>query len=384
LTQTAIIFGAGKTGRGFVAHLAFLGGADIILVDKNLQLVADLKKAGEYDIKVLDNEEKSCTIKVAAAYHIDDTAWHEAFLQTELSFTAVFGNNLEALAACLAPALQKRSATNPEQPLTIITCENKPSAAHVLKEQVLKNITKEDGAWLSEHVGFSEAMVLRTCLEAALGQAPLTVRAQAFFSLPCDGEAIKGELPVYGLKPLKNFANQLLRKIYTYNGINAVIAYLGARKGYVQLYDAGNDEEILAIARKAALEISQALIAEFGFDQEEQEEWTEAAFAKFSDRNIPDPINRNAADPVRKLGWDDRLIGPALLALKHNIFPDGLLHGIMACFDYTDPVTNSNVALLICEKGAEVVLKEVCGLSKKEGLFKLIKEEIVKSGLHEK
>jgi mannitol-1-phosphate 5-dehydrogenase len=384
LTKTAIIFGAGKTGRGFAAHLAFLGGADIILVDKSRQLVDDLKKAGEYFIQVLDKEEKRCTIRVEAVYHIDDPSWHDAFVQTGLTFTAVFGNNLEELARYLAPALQKKHLEKPEQPLTIITCENRTSAAAFLKEKVLQNLGQENERWLLKQVGFSEAIIFSTCLEASSEQSSLTIRAQNFFELPCNGEEIKGDLPVYGLKPLKNFGNQLRRKIYTYNCINAVITYLGARKGYTQLYEAGADEAILVIARKAAAESSRALVAEFGFDPAEQEAWTKAAFAKFSDRNIPDPIERNGADPVRKLSREDRLIGPALLALKHRINPEGLLEGIMACFEYNDSTNNRTIAHTIQKKGPDAVLKEICGLSEEEELFKLIKAQILKRRLHER
>ena len=382
MKKTAFIFGAGKTGRGFAAHLAFLGGYDIVLIDKNSQLVDDLQKTGEYFIQVLDKAEKSCTIPVPAAFHIDDPSWYETFVQTGLLFTAVFGNNLEELACYLAAALRKRYYANPEQPLTIITCENKTGAAHFLKEQVLQHLEQGPAHWLTEQVGFSEAIVFRTCLAAATGQSPLTIRAQNFFELPCNGDEVKSDLSVYGLKPLKNFSHQLQRKIYTYNCINAVITYLGAKKGYVQLYEAGADEEILATARKAAKESSRALVAEFGFDPNEQEAWTKAAFAKFGDRNIPDPIARNGADPVRKLSREDRLIGPALLALKHHIYPEGLLDGILACLEYTDTANNCQVARLIREKGPDVVLKEICGLSGEEELFVLIKEQILKRGLY--
>ncbi len=384
MKNTVLIFGAGKTGRGFAAHLAFLGGYDIVLIDKNRKLVADLKKEGQYHVQVLDNEEKSCTIHVSGVHPIADHSWHEDFVQTSLAFTSVFGNNLEELAGYLALALDKRYTENPEQMLTIITCENLTNAAHFLKDRVLKNLGPEKEVWLSEYIGFSESIVFRTCLEATPNQSPLTIRAQNFFELPCDGDAIKEELHVYGLKPLKNFSNQLRRKIYTYNCINAVITYLGAKKGYTQLHEAGNDAEILQTARKAANETAQALVAEFGFDSREQEEWTNAAFAKFRDRNIPDPIERNGADPVRKLSREDRLIGPALLALKHQIYPEGLLEGIMTCFDYRDPNKNFKVADIIREKGPDFVLQDICGLSEEEELFILIREQILKKGLNEK
>ncbi|GEO11837.1 hypothetical protein [Segetibacter aerophilus] len=379
MNKTALIFGAGKTGRGFAAHLAFLGEYEIVLIDKNEQLVADLKKAMQYDIQILDNPEKSATIIVSAVYHINDPSWHQAFAETGLVFTAVFGNNLEALSVEFAKALQKRWRVNKEQPLDIITCENITNAAGYLKQLVLHNLNETEQKWLLEKVGFSESIIFRTCIEASPTQSPLTIRSQNFFELPCDGDEIKGQLELYGLKPLKNFKNQLRRKIYTYNCINAVIAYLGARKGYTQLPDAGNDAEILETARKAADESCRAQIAEFGFDANEQNEWMMAALAKFADKNIPDPIERNAADPARKLGRDDRLIGPALLALKHNIHPIGLLAGIVACFNYKDPNQPRTITQQINEKGPEVVLRDTCGLSANEELFKLILSELKKS-----
>lgn len=375
MNRTALIFGAGKTGRGFAAHLAFLSGYDIVLIDKNMQLVTALQEAAQYDIEVLGNTAMNCTIPLTGVYHLTDPSWHDELVKTGLVFTAVFGNNLEDLARSLAPALTRRYKENGEQPLTIITCENLTGAAAFLKRAVLQHLEEEQKAWLDKCVGFSESIIFKTCLGPAAGQPPLTIQAQNLFELPCDGDAIREELQVVGLKPLQNFGNQLKRKIYTYNCINAVIAYLGAQRGYTQLYEAGNDPEILRTAREAALETARAQVAEFGFDPAEQDEWVRGAFAKFADRSIPDPIDRNAADPVRKLARHDRLIGPALLAVKHSIHPAGLLKGIMACFQYQDAATGT-VADLVKQKGVDWVLHEVCGLEAGEPLFMLVKEKI--------
>ena len=388
MAATALIFGAGKTGRGFAAHLAFLGGYELILIDKDPQLVAALRAAGQYEIRILDEKSTICTIRPAGVFHIDEPAWMEYFTTTSLVFTAVFGNNFEALAASLSPAFEKRHSENPEQFLTIITCENFTDAAGVLKKMVLGHlmvlgqISPEKARWVAEKIGFSESIILRTCLDAGPGDPALTVRAQNYFELPCDGEALKERLDVYGLKPLRHFADQLRRKIYTYNCINAVITYLGAQKGYTELYDAGNDAEILAIAEKAAYETSIAQLAEFGFNCDEQRQWVNAAFAKFADRNIPDPIGRNGADPARKLGKEDRLIGPALLALKYGIYPEGLLKGILACFAYHDPDKKQPISDLIAKKGLPAVLQEVCGLSMQDELAQLIEEQLSKTSLH--
>ncbi len=72
MAGTALIFGAGKTGRGFAAHLALLGGYDIILIDGDRRLIDGLRTAGHYDIRLLDGLGTTCTIKPAGVFHIDD------------------------------------------------------------------------------------------------------------------------------------------------------------------------------------------------------------------------------------------------------------------------------------------------------------------------
>jgi mannitol-1-phosphate 5-dehydrogenase len=374
--DTAVIFGAGKTGRGFAAHLAYLGGCRIVLVDKNKALIDALKDAGAYNISVLGNPHLDCTVEIAGAYHIDDLLWHQELVTCHIIFTAVFGNNLQVLAIHLVAGLQKRYQQNREQLLSFITCENLTNAAELLQKAVSSCLDTNTAAWLKQSVGFSEAIVFRTTLEAADKKDILSIRAQNYFVLPCNGDELKQKLPVFGLKPLNNFHNQLKRKIYTYNCINAVVTYLAAQKGYIQLYEGANDPEILTITQLAARETCRAQVLEFGFDESEQTEWMNDALKKFGDSNIPDPITRNAADPTRKLRRDDRLIGPALVALKHGITPEGIMAGILACFAYRDVESQKSVADLIAEEGIEYVLTSICGLHSDETLFGLLKSRM--------
>jgi hypothetical protein len=76
------------------------------------------------------------------------------------------------------------------------------------------------------------------------------------------------------------------------------------------------------------------------------------------------------------------LIGPALLALKYGIYPEGLLEGILACFAYYDPGRKQQISDLIREKGLPAVLQEVCGLSMQDELARLIEEQLSKTSLH--
>jgi mannitol-1-phosphate 5-dehydrogenase len=339
-------------------------------------LVNNLRKKGKFDIHVLGNENANCTIQPEKVYQLNDAGWYDQMPSAGILFCSVFGSNFRTLAKELARGLERRYKANPGQELNLITCENFMDAASILRTMVLQCLEDEVKGWLAQKIGFSESMVLRTCLGPEEWQDPLAIRVQNYFELPCDREAMKGTIPdICGLKPLENFQNQLRRKIFTYNCINAVITYLGARKDYTYLSEAGRDPDIVVMARQAAVESSDAQIAAFGFDREEQYEWVEAALTKFADIHIPDPISRNGADPARKLGREDRLIGPALLATKHHIKPEGLMEGILAAFEFQDEKSGTRIADRITAEGIEAVLEDICSLVPAEPLYDMLRKE---------
>ncbi len=94
------------------------------------------------------------------------------------------------------------------------------------------------------------------------------------------------------------------------------------------------------------------------------------------------PVREKSFRLFGELGRDDRLIGPALLALRHGIPPEGLLAGILAAFAYRDPGTGFTVAEVVREKGPDFVLADICGLAPEEPLFGLLKEKILTGSPH--
>jgi mannitol-1-phosphate 5-dehydrogenase len=353
-----VIFGAGRTGRGLVARIMAQADRPVVLVDRDRALVDRLAAAGAYPIDVIGAG--ITTIRPAAVLHLDDPAWEGWLAQADLAFTAVVGTNLAGLGQRLGPVLARRQGG----PLAIITCENDAGAARTLASAA--------GLAAGPGLGWVEAMVLTTCLAPEAGEDPLLVRSQDLLRLPCDRAAFPTAPPTLaGLEPLPAFANQLKRKIWTYNAINAVISYLGAERGHTQLAAASTDPAIAAIARAAVADIDRALVAEFAFDPAEQAQWSAAALAKFADPRIHDPIARNAADPARKLRPDDRLIAPARLCLRHGIQPTALASAIRAAARYRDPGQPSPLER---HGSLAAVLEQVCGLRRNEPLFALISQ----------
>src|SRR6266700_3925932 len=104
--QPAIIFGAGKTGRGLAAVLCARSGIPFVCVDRDTKLIQTLQRSKSYPLHVLGGGTEALSALYCA--HTDSDEWHADFARTELCFTAVFGNNLAALGAILARALVHR------------------------------------------------------------------------------------------------------------------------------------------------------------------------------------------------------------------------------------------------------------------------------------
>ena len=168
-----LIFGAGKTGRGFAGAICARSGLSFALVDQDQRLVEELRETNSYPIQLLGEESEWGTFAFENAWSIAEPAWEEALMEASVCFTAVFGNNLKALGERLAEPLRRRLDYNPEAYLNIITLENQDHAATLLKAAVMAQIHDDEIQHaLLQKIGFVEGIVLKTCL------GPDTSRAQ--------------------------------------------------------------------------------------------------------------------------------------------------------------------------------------------------------------
>ena len=67
-----------------------------------------------------------------------------------------------------------------------------------------------------------------------------------------------------------------------------------------------------------------------GINEESQIKFSKTAKAKYTDRAIVDLVTRIARDPIRKLGPQDRFIGPMRIALSAGIRPKAIALGAAA------------------------------------------------------
>ena len=204
---------------------------------------------------------------------------------------------------------------------------------------------------------------------------PLALRMQDWWTLPLDKDAFIGVIPeVEGFRPRSNFSNELVRKLYTFNGTNGPISYIGWANGYSILHQAARayPRFFAGIQEESAF----GLIHEFGFDENEQREFMELAMKKYTDPALNDQIERNAHDTKRKLSKDERLVGPASLCLKHGKTPNRYTIAIAAAYYYkgsTDAGT-MEVQDTIHQFGIEQAIKKYSSIDESFALYNLILE----------
>jgi mannitol-1-phosphate 5-dehydrogenase len=89
-------------------------------------------------------------------------------------------------------------------------------------------------------------------------------------------------------------------------------------------------------------------------------------------------LERNARDPIRKLGPDDRMVGPAKLAIEYGMEPVNLATVIAAAIFYdhpADPIARQ-LRNKVNTQGIDAVLKDICGVEPAGKLAVLIKRKI--------
>jgi len=362
-----VIFGAGKIARGFIAHLLYLSGYNFAFVEADAALVDNLQARGKYSVSVLGAPEKDTVVNGFSAVSADDiNAVYEVMAGAEVVFTAVGGKNLKAIAPLLAKGLSGANGT-----VNVITCENWKQPAAELRREVAQIAPQV-------RAGFAEAVVMRSAIDPTPEQLaidPLTVSVQDYWRLPVDASGLIAPLPeIMAVEPIDGFAGFLERKFYTYNAANGAVSYLGALFGHKYIADAAFDQRIKLVLDMVYQETGAALSKRHGIPLTEQQAFALTSLDKLRDRNITDTVERNARDPLRKLGPDDRLVGSANLARAYGIVPEGLAIAIVAAANYDNPGDFSAEELkrLRQREGLAGVLTCVCKLEAGGALYELV------------
>lgn len=377
----AVQFGAGNIGRGFLGQLFFETGYETTFVDVIPEVVEGLHTRREYPLRIVGDESYTLTIgNVDAVAASDVPAVASSVAEADLAATAVGVNALPHVAPVIAQGLAKRFESAQARPLNLIVCENMIDAGPYMREQVRGHLDERFHGALDEQVGFVEASIGRMVPimtdEMKTGD-PLLICVEAYCELPVDAQGFKGPVPPLNhMQPMPNFKAYVERKLFVHNAGHATTAYLGYLKGHEYIWQAICDERIHAEADAVMAEACAGLTAKHGLDPERLEAHWLDLVRRFANRALGDQVARVAADPVRKLGPRDRLIGAGLMCLDQGIEPEHLAFAAAAAIRYDcadDPGAQSLQETRRVE-GLRGVLTRICRISEDSRLAHLIRQ----------
>lgn len=381
MAVSAVMFGAGNVGRGFLGQLFCESGYRVDFVDIDEPLLAALNGRGAYTVRLVDNDfSQEITVgPVRALSSRDQEAVTQAVVEASIGATAVGVRVLPAIAPLLAAGVARRQASGLTGPLNIIVCENLKDAAAALRRMVKEHLPADLHAYLDAHVGFVDTVIGRMVPpltpELRAGDPSLII-VEPYKELPVDRSGFVGPPPaVVGMELCDNFPVYTARKLYIHNCGHAVLAYLGHLRSHVYGYEALEDPAVRPLFDRAMAEAKAGIVGVLGADPA----WLDAHVAdlvrRFANRALGDTVLRLGRDPARKLGPEDRLVGAARLVERAGLTPDALSWAIAAGYCFDDPRDPLAVALQerLAAEGLDVVLAGLSGIRPEEPLAALVR-----------
>jgi mannitol-1-phosphate 5-dehydrogenase len=248
------------------------------------------------------------------------------------------------VAGIMADSLAVRDAS---RPALVYAAENHNHAAEILAERVASRMAgplPHNVRFLNTVIGKMSGMIADPRVIASRGLAPITpglpraVLVESFNRILISRAALPGYhrgIEIFVEKDdLLPFEEA---KLYGHNAIHSMVAFLADGRDLDVMSDAAGHADIMAAARQAFIEESGAGLvlkhASLGDPL-----FTAGGFAEFADDLLErmicpwlyDQVRRVRRDPVRKLGYGDRLFGAMRLALEAGVEPANLALGAAA------------------------------------------------------
>ena len=358
--KTAIQFGAGNIGRGFIGAVLSKSGYQVVFADVNKEIVDRINADGQYTVHIKDVESEDILISGVSAVDSSTDAVVEKIKEAELITTAVGLRILQFIAPAIAKGIIARKDSGIEAPLNIIACENGLMASSRLKEAVYSHLDEAQKTWCVEHVGFPDCSVDRI-VPPVRSENPIDVAVERFYEWNVEEKAFVGPAPkVEGM----NMA-YIERKLFTLNTGHAITAYLGKMKGCTTITDSIAVPEVYETVHAAMQQSGEALVKQFGFDHEAHFKYIEKIIGRFRNPYLQDDVNGVGREPMRKLSPDDRLVKPAMTAKSFGLPYDKILLGVGAALHFDNPEDPQSVQMLdlIKSKGLEAAVSEITGIN---------------------
>ena len=362
--KTAVQFGAGNIGRGFIGAVLSQSGYKVVFADVNKEIVDRINADRQYTVHIKDVDSEDILISGVSAVDSSTDAVVDVIKEAEILTTAVGLRILPFIAPAIAKGIVARKEAGIEAPLNIIACENGLMASSRLKEAVLSHLDEAQAEWCLAHTGFPNCSVDRI-VPPVRSENPIDVAVEKYYEWNVEEKAFVGKAPeIAGMNMADNLLAYIERKLFTLNTGHAITAYLGKMNGCQTILESIETPEIYAVVHAAMQQSGEALVKQFGFDHEAHFKYIEKIIKRFHNPYLKDDVTRVGREPIRKLSPDDRLIKPVMTAKSFGLPYDKILLGVGAALHFNNPEDPQSVQLMekIATEGLVPAISDVTGI----------------------
>jgi len=345
MSGTAVHFGAGNIGRGFVGLILHRAGYEVVFADVVDELIDGLKRTPSYRVKEvgLDSREEVVDNYRAVNSRRDEPAVVDEIASADIVTTAVGPTVLKFIAPVIAAGLRKRPGG--AAPLAVMACENAVNATDVLAGHIREQVPDAEWPAVTARTVFANTAVDRI-VPAQSGQDGLDVTVETYFEWAIERPPFGGQEPsIPDATWVDNLAPYIERKLFTVNTGHATTAYHGFARGISKLSDALADDAVRTAVEGVLAETKQLLVAKHGFPAEAQQAYVDKILQRFANPYLPDTVDRVGRQPLRKLSRSERLIGPAAELAERGVRPQHLLATVDAALSFDVPEDPESVEL---------------------------------------
>lgn len=363
--KTAIQFGAGNIGRGFIGMLLAQAGYRVVFADVSEVIIDRLAADQKYTVHVMDTEVEDVEITNITGIMSNGEAIIDEIAKADVLTTAVGLRVLGFIAPTIAKGIQKKIADGNTEPMNIIACENAIRATSQLKEHVYGILSEEEKAYCEKYVGFADCSVDRI-VPPVRSENPVDVVVEKYCEWNVEKASLKGEIPeIPGMNLADNLMAYIQRKLFTLNTGHCITAYTGILAGHKTIDQAISDPKIYDLVKAAMTQSGDGLIQRFGFDKEAHYKYIDKIINRFKNPYLKDDVTRVGREPLRKLSADDRLVSPLTTAMSYGLPVDRLVLGIGAALRYHNPedAQSQELQKKIEEKGVAAAFSEISGVT---------------------
>jgi mannitol-1-phosphate 5-dehydrogenase len=361
----ALIVGPGKLGCGYLCPLFLDAGWETVLVTRTPEMAGRIAAAGRYRVRVTGKGARE--VSGFRTVPFGTTEFEDALAEADLLVTAVGVGTLAGLAPSLSRALARRRPAAPMQWWVVENQDCAPELEHAVRQTAallglelppftvagaVADVAVARGSWHERrHPEFIRDEPSRLRVDAARLAAP-----------------IRG---LRGVRATKRYRARLEEKLYVFSAGHALCAYLGALRNHRFVHAAVADPLLRPLVAGCLLESRSALLGRWPVLGREVRGPVAEALRRYENEDLRDPIQRVARDPIRKLGPDDRLLGPArLIRADRTHVPAHLALGIAGALLYR--AEEDRQACLLAEllerDGLSSTLQTVCRLDPEDEL----------------